>query len=168
MYKTAMPSFNIRDAAVDDAASIAKHRVSMFADMGAVPSDEHAAQLLEASVVALRSALAEGSYKGWLAFDEDRQVVGGAGVHIKPQLPRIASGDLKIKSGPVPLVVNVYTEKPWRHRGVARALMKSLLNWARENGFDRVLLHASDAGRPLYTALGFQPTNEMRWTPHEL
>ena len=31
----------------------------------------------------------------------------------------------------------------------------------RSEGFGAVYLHASDAGRPLYANLGFQPTNEM-------
>jgi hypothetical protein len=39
------------------------------------------------------------------------------------------------------------------------------MDWSREQGFDRVVLHASDAGRPLYEKIGFKPTNEMRWTP---
>jgi hypothetical protein len=43
--------------------------------------------------------------------------------------------------------------------------MHTLLQWAREQGFDRVVLHASDAGRSLYESLGFKSTNEMRWSP---
>jgi len=43
-------------------------------------------------------------------------------------------------------------------------LMHRLLGWAQAEGYDRVSLHASDAGRALYASLGFRPTNEMRWT----
>jgi GNAT superfamily N-acetyltransferase len=68
-------------------------------------------------------------------------------------------------TAPVPLIVNVYTEPTWRGRGIARALMQALMDWADTAGCDRVLLHASDAGRPLYQSLGFAPTNEMRWSP---
>ena len=160
-----MPTFDIRDATIDDVAAIARHRVTMFSDMGQVPSEQHAAALLQASILALRSSFEEGSYRGWLAIDEHAVVIAGAGVHIKPNLPRLVPGDRKVASGPVPLVVNVYTEPAWRHQGVARALMRKLLDWASSNGFDRVVLHASDAGRALYTSLGFQATNEMRWTP---
>jgi hypothetical protein len=42
--------------------------------------------------------------------------------------------------------------------------MQAMMEWARAQGFDRLLLHASDAGRPLYRSLGFLPTNEMRWS----
>ena len=43
--------------------------------------------------------------------------------------------------------------------------MNTLLKWAIAQGYDRVHLHASDAGRPLYQSLGFVPTNEMRCSP---
>ena len=67
--------------------------------------------------------------------------------------------------GQVPLVVNVYTEPGSRGRGIARALMQALMEWAAARRFDRVLLHSSVAGRALYVSLGFVPTNEMRWSP---
>jgi len=71
-----------------------------------------------------------------------------------------------VEVAPVPLVVNVYTERECRGQGVARALMRVVMKWAAATlGSDRVVLHASDAGRPLYTSLGFGPTNEMSWFP---
>jgi GNAT superfamily N-acetyltransferase len=60
------------------------------------------------------------------------------------------------------LVVNVFTEPAWRRRGIAELLMRRLLAWAREERLDRVVLHASAEGRPLYERLGFVSTNEMR------
>jgi predicted GNAT family acetyltransferase len=62
------------------------------------------------------------------------------------------------------LVVNVYTEAAWRRRGIARTLMKTAMEWSVARGYDRMVLHASDAARPLYASLGFAATNEMRWS----
>jgi GNAT superfamily N-acetyltransferase len=100
-----------------------------------------------------------------LAADDGGAVIGGAGVHIKPQLPRISHDGARVVATPVPLAVNVYTEPEWRGRGIARALMNVLMKWAAGQGTDRLVLHASDAGRPLYLTLGFEATNEMRWFP---
>jgi GNAT superfamily N-acetyltransferase len=158
-----MPDYVIRRASVDDAAIIAKHRVTMFRDMGQVPTDAMAAELLELSTPALTATLRDGSYVGWLALDAKGDIVAGAGVHIKPQLPRPSADRIAVT--PVPLVVNVYTEPAWRRRGLARALMITLMQWAKDQGFDRVNLHASKDGHALYVALGFVATNEMRWTP---
>ena len=160
-----MNTYRIREAGVEDAAVIAGHRVAMFRDMGQVPSDALATRLLSASTAALFELLRAGSYVGWLATDGDDRVIAGAGVDLKPQLPRISHDGVGIATGTVPLVVNVYTEPDWRRRGVARALMQVLMAWARARRVDRVVLHASDDGRPLYSSLGFVATNEMRWSP---
>ena len=160
-----MLQYAIRQAEAADAGIIAGHRVAMFRDMGEVPSDELAETLRSAAASSLAELLRAGGYVGWLAVDPRGRVVAGAGVHIKDQLPRISPDRSHIEVAPVPLVVNVYTEPEWRHRGIARALMRTLMAWAANRGFDRVVLHASADGRPLYASLGFVATNEMRWSP---
>jgi GNAT superfamily N-acetyltransferase len=161
-----MPTrYHIRPCTQEDAATVARHRVEMFREMGNVPTDELARELLDKSTSALATALADGTYVGWFAVGDQGKVLAGAGVHIKPQLPRISSDGERVEGAPVPLVVNVYTERECRGEGVARSLMRALMKWAATLGSDRVVLHASDAGRPLYTSLGFSPTNEMSWFP---
>jgi GNAT superfamily N-acetyltransferase len=160
---SAAAAFSIRCAAVGDAAVIAGHRVGMFSDMGQVPTEALANELLQASTVALAALLREGSYLGWLAVDPQDRILAGVGVHIKPQLPRITHQG-RVATGPVPLMVNVYTEPGARRRGIARALMQAVMAWAKSQGCDRMVLHASDFGRPLYQSLGFSATNEMRWS----
>jgi GNAT superfamily N-acetyltransferase len=158
-----MTGYTIRRTTPSDAAVVAHHRVSMFRDMGEVPTPALATELLEASLAALAPLLREGSYVGWLAVGAHDEVLAGAGVHIKSTLPRITHQGL-VAAGPLPLAVNVYTEPGSRRRGIARALMQAMMEWARDQGFDRLLLHASDGARPLYRSLGFAPTNEMRWS----
>lgn len=135
----------------------------MFRDMGDVPNVELASELLQKSTTALTALLADGSYVGWFAIEGEADVIAGAGVHIKPQLPRISHDHVRIETSSVPLAVNVYTEPHWRGRRVARSLMRAMMEWATAQGTDRVVLHASAAGRPLYESLGFHATNEMRW-----
>jgi GNAT superfamily N-acetyltransferase len=162
-----MTQYRIRPCNQDDAATIAHHRVEMFREMGEVPTEDLARELLEKSSTALAAALADKTYVGWFAVSPAADVVAGVGAHIKPQLPRMAHTRTRVEVAPVPLVVNVYTEPEWRGQGVARALMGVLMDWAVSVGADRIVLHASDAGRPLYTDLGFKQTNEMRWFPPE-
>jgi GNAT superfamily N-acetyltransferase len=163
-----MTEYGIRPCTPEDAAVVARHRVEMFRDMGEVPTQKLALELLDRSTAALAAALADGTYVGWLAVEAAGKVIAGAGAHIKPQLPRISPGRTHIESGPLPLVVNVYTEREYRGQGIARAIMRVLMDWAMSKGTDRIVLHASNQGRPLYTSLGFHPTNEMRWSRPEL
>jgi GNAT superfamily N-acetyltransferase len=155
-------SFSIRPASSEDAPTIARHRTQMFCEMGEISGEQQQRQLLEASLIATGAAISDGSYQGWLAIDDNDIVLGGAGVHIKAQMPRPDLGG-GVASCDVPLVINVYTEPAWRGCGVARTLMLHVQDWARAQRFDRVVLHASLMGRPLYERLGFKNTNEMRW-----
>jgi len=104
-----------------------------------------------------------GDYLAWVAEDEAGTIVGGAGVHLRPILPRADAPDA-LEFGPEALIVNVYVDREWRRRGVARALMVAILDALASRGISRILLHSSEDGRRLYESLGFTPTNEMRLT----
>ena len=50
----------------------------------------------------------------------------------------------------------------WRRRGLGELMLREVLAWARAERLDRLVLHASDAGRHLYERPGLAATNEMR------
>ena len=103
-----------------------------------------------------------GEYLAWLAEGDGIQAIGGAGVQLRPILPRPQPGRAEL--GPEAIVLNVYVEAAWRRRGVGRALMSAVLEALSHRRIRRVVLHASNDGRRLYERLGFTPTNEMRLT----
>ena len=138
----------------------------MFRDMGQVtPEGYHAIVAIAES--RLREALASGEYVAWLALAPDgKTVIGGAGAQRRLAFPhphRFEDGSPGVAEGRHAIVLNVYTEPEWRRRGVAEALMRQVIRWAQEERLDRLVLHASDEGRPLYERLGFTATNEMRY-----
>ena len=100
--------------------------------------------------------LGSGQYVGWLLESADGTIVAGAGVAIRRLLPRVET-QIACEA----LVVNVYVAPDSRHQGLARRLMETILAWVRAQGIERVVLHASSMGRPLYQSLGFVPTTEM-------
>ncbi len=144
----------IREATAADLDIIIHQRLAMFRDMGY--DERQLAPVAEAARQYYAAALPRGGYHGWLA-EEDGKVVAGAGVVISdwPGHPR----------APQPrraMILNVYTEPEHRHRGYARHLMTTILDWCRGQGFGAVALHGSKDGRPLYEQMGFTPTNELR------
>ena len=159
-----MAGYSIRRATVADAPVLARHRAEMFRDMGEV-ADELYDTLTEASRAYFARAIPEGRYVAWVALADPDQgsVIGGAGVELRELLPRPAPSGRRLVRGRQGLILNVFTERPWRRRGVADALMRDLLRWCRDAGIESLVLHASDEGRPLYEKLGFTPTNEMRY-----
>lgn len=108
------------------------------------------------SAIYLATAIADGSFRAWLACENDRVVAGGA-VLVSPWPAH--PYDLECRRA---TILNVYTDPAYRRRGVARKLMQTMLAWCRREGFARVTLHASADGRHLYESLGFEPSNEMR------
>jgi GNAT superfamily N-acetyltransferase len=148
--------YHLRRATADDAAVVARHRVAMFCDMGQLGAHE-IEPLRDASQRALRAALADGGYLGWL-IERAARVVAGGGLILRPLLPRPGA----LHGGSEAYVLNVYTEPAERRRGLARHLMQTMLTWCDAQGVARIALHASDDGRPLYCQLGFAPTNELR------
>ena len=146
----------IRQASGSEAAIILHHRRSMFRDMGEGTAEE-LDRMVEVAGPWLARALADGSYRHWLAVDASGTVAGGGGVLLCPwpANPRDACTQRAV-------ILNVYTEAEFRRRGIARRVMLTILEWIKERGFRAVNLHASDEGRGLYEKLGFEATNEMR------
>jgi GNAT superfamily N-acetyltransferase len=160
-----LDDLTLRLATPADARLLAEHRVAMFRDMGSIHASQEAA-LLEASSAYFAAALASGEYVGWVAHPtgEPGTAIGGAGVQIRTLLPRPDACGQGLLIGREGLVLNVYVEKAWRRRGVAREMMDEVLRWAGTAGIVRLVLHASAEGRALYETMGFVPTNEMRYT----
>jgi GNAT superfamily N-acetyltransferase len=148
----------IRPAGVGDAQVIARHRASMFRDMGSV-SPEESELLRIASEPWFSNLLTDGDYLAWLV-EHDGAVVAGGGIFVQEGGP--APG--RYRMGRLGHIANVYTEPAHRRRGLARRLMETMLNWCASNGIDHVTLGASDEGKPLYESLGFKPISHMMLT----
>jgi GNAT superfamily N-acetyltransferase len=162
----AMSDFTLRPITPDDAVIVARHRTAMFVEMGSLAASD-ADAMVDATAEYLRPAIARGEYYGWLALAAGQEgvetVAGGAGVQLRPQLPRPKPGG-GLLTGRQGIILNVYVDPAFRRRGLARRLVAAAIDWARAQQLAGLVLHASDAGRPLYEQLGFVSTNEMRFT----
>ena len=154
--------FRVRRATVQDAELIAWQRARMFQDMGEVSGDGFET-LRQKAQTRLEEWIEAGNYVGWLATPVDKPdvVVGGAGIQLQSILPRPLSPST-ISKGRQGTIVNVFTEPKWRRRGVSSLLIKEINAWSKNEGLDRLLLHASEDGRSVYEKLGFVDGNEMR------
>lgn len=149
--------------AESDLEAIVRHRRAMFRDMG--HGDEQALDAMsDAFRPWLRRKMEAGEYLGWFVLASDSSIAAGLGLWLMDWPPHMtASGPWRGN------ILNVYTEPPYRRRGMARGLVRMALDWCAEHRVGAVILHASAEGRGLYESLGFAPTNEMRviMTPAE-
>jgi GNAT superfamily N-acetyltransferase len=164
MHSEVPDEFRVRFATVDDADVISWHRARMFQDMGELPADLFEA-FRASSRDQLRHLLARGRYVGWLLSLENapNKIIAGVGVHLRDVLPHPIENTATFAEGRHGIIVNVFTEPEWRRKGLAGMLLKQVIDWAREQQLDRLVLHSSDDGRALYERLGFVATNEMRF-----
>ena len=149
-------SYTLRLATADEVSVVAHHRAAMFRDMKEV-DDEGASMIANASVDHLAALIEAREYFGFLA-EHQGEIAGGGGVWLRPLLPRPGRPNGSMEA----YVLNVYTEPEHRRSGVARAIMEAIIEWSRGQRVERITLHASNEGRPLYESLGFEISNEMR------
>lgn len=148
-----MQSF--RPVAPTDLELICHHRAAMFRDAG------RAEALLTAMADPFRDwlkpRLDDGRYFGFIA-ERDGTAVGGIGLMVLDWPPH----PLHPQQGQRGYVLNVYVEPSHRGQGIAKALMAAGEAEFAARKIDFLVLHATDAGRPLYAQMGWNaPDTEM-------
>ena len=127
----------------------------MFHDLGG-----HAAASLDAADPVyrrwLRRRLVNGNAAGWIIESGGAPVASGI-VWIKPVQPRPGA-----PRGRVPYLMSMFTEPAHRGKGHAPRIVKAALAWCKAEGHEKLELHASEFGRPVYEKLGFERSWEMR------
>ena len=147
-------SYAIRRAAPDDAALLAEHRARVWREVGD-HSDESMAAQVPIWTAWFHDALADGVYVSFIAEENGEPIASGSLlVHVaipRPGWPSDREGRVQ----------SVYVVPHARRRGIARALMAEIMDYARAAALIRLTLHPSDDARPLYAALAFVQLDEM-------
>jgi GNAT superfamily N-acetyltransferase len=147
--------FAVRRATTNDIDVLAGHRRSMFVDMGY--RDETALDAMTAKCHDwLLERMQREEYLAWLVIAPDQSIAAGTGLWLMDWPPHMIGGGVRGN------ILNVYTAREFRRRGLARELMQVAIDWCRSRAIDVLVLHASPEARPLYESMGFGGTNEMR------
>ena len=93
--------------------------------------------------------LADGTFVSWLAEDGGRSV-GTSGMSFVEKPPYFGC-----PTGKIGLLSSMYTDPAFRRRGIARELLRRVVDEARAYGCGAVQITASDMGVLLYTDFGF-------------
>lgn len=152
-----MGEITYRKAAADDLEALARLRWAMqFERQADHPSDPEA---WETYLAAYRDAFAEqiaqGGFDAWLAEDGSQAV--SCVVLLWWRTPPIFDQLVRRRG----MVSSVYTLPEYRRRGISRELMLMLIARAKELQIRRLVLWASEMGRPLYESIGFEPSHSM-------
>ncbi len=105
----------------------------------------------------LRREWRRGKFLAFVATGNEGQILGSGGIWLMPTHPR-----LQRYTPELPYILSMYTERRARRRGVATAILRACIDWATRHRYPRIILHASEMGRPVYERLGFEASREMR------
>lgn len=150
-------AFRVRKATSRDIEVLTRQRHSMLTEMRPRTDDEmkvHDAAFKRWAANKMRA----GEYFPFLVVDSRGRPVAGGAVWLREHQPSPGRGEFR-----VPYLLSVYTEPGFRRRGLATLLLTHANRWAKRNGYDRIVLHASEMGRPVYERFGYKGTNEMEY-----
>jgi GNAT superfamily N-acetyltransferase len=146
----------VRRATAADWRVLIAHRHGMFAE---IPGNS--ARRLSAHDAVYRRwilpRIRSGEVIELLVESRTGRVIASGGIWFRPEQPRPS-----LARPVVPYLFSMFTEPKFRRRGFARRIVREALRICRARGFRRVTLHAAPKGRPLYRAMGFERSWEMR------
>ncbi|WP_101428827.1 GNAT family N-acetyltransferase [Bifidobacterium pseudolongum] len=91
----------------------------------------------------------DGTFVSWLALDKGR-IVGTSGMSFVEKPPYFGC-----PTGRMGLLSSMFTDPDYRRRGIAKELLRRVVEEARAYGCGTVQITASDMGVKLYGAFGF-------------
>lgn len=102
----------------------------------------------------LKETIPSGEFIAWIAIDEDK-IVATSGIVFYRMAPCKSSSN-----GKVAYIQNMYTLKEYRRKGIARELFARTIEEAKAKGCTKIMLNASDDGKPLYEQFGFKDVRD--------
>lgn len=171
------PGALVRPATVADAAALGAMRAAQQAELaGGTAYAAGIAAYADACTAFFARELGrpDAWVLGWIATAgtgtgdaADAAPAGSAVLTLAPGMPRFEPGRSGHAHGsPDGRIRSIYVVPAARRRGLARALTLAAIAEAERRGVGRLMLGASDAGRPLYEALGFVAKgDEMVYAP---
>ncbi len=113
---------------------------------GVIPSN----RLLAANRQYYRRNIAEGRHIAVIA-ETDCVGVGCGAICLSEELPSPDN-----PSGKCAYLMNIYVRHEYRRHGVGHAIVRWLVDKAKDLGCDKIYLETTDCARPLYNSIGFK------------
>lgn len=154
MNRTTVEPPAIRPGTVEELDRYADFWLAMFQEVGLISESDMVRDWRTRFREYFQRRIQAGEARFFVAL-EGGEIVGTAGALIADGYPFAVHG---IKRG---YIFGVRVAPAHRKLGIATQLTQEAVAFLRALGCERIRLHASRFGRPIYERLEFRPTNEM-------
>ena len=144
-----MNEITYRRAVLSDAEKLAELR-SIFLKELENASEEERIIIEQANLEYLKKAFCDNSFISWVALDND-EIIATSGLCFSVVPPYF-----QVPDGKVAYIMNMVTFPSYRNQGIGTELFKRIIEEAKQLGYKKITLNASDMGRPLYEKYGFK------------
>lgn len=140
----------IRKAIEKDIDILIDYRIVFLKEAQGTPSNEIEKLLKQSLRKYFLKSIKNNSFIAWIA-EYHNEPVGFSAMVIREQ-----PGNFQIPNGTTGYVLNMYTHKDYRRRGIASLLFQKLIDEAKLMCLDRIDLRATSSGEKLYKKFGFK------------
>jgi GNAT superfamily N-acetyltransferase len=150
---------NLREAFIGDISVLAKHHRNMFEEIwtqkGEPISTVKAQEIEKAYTQKLELEMGEGICKAWV-IESKGEIVSSGAITFVSFVP--TPYDLSSK---IAYLHSIFTEKSYRNKKCAQRVIHAAIKYCSDQGVNRMILTASNAGKTIYEKIGFHSTPEM-------
>ena len=112
-------------------------------------------KFVEECVEFFRSKAGGGYHVYWVAEVGD-EIIAQVFVHIVEMIPRPCRIDDRFG-----YVTNDYTKPEHRNQGIGTLLFEKVIEWAKDNDLELLIVYPSERAVPFYERLGFESENDV-------
>lgn len=149
-----MNGIALKKATGSDIATLVEFRIIFLKEIQGPCSAESEAVLQHSLTEYFTKSMHPGSFIAWMAWDEGKPV-GFSGMVIREQ-----PGTLTLPGGRTGYILNMFTLKAYRKKGICSLLFEKLITEAMNLNLDKVELHATREGEPVYRKFGFKEPHD--------
>lgn len=143
-------SIIIRRAFTEELETLLEWRMEVLHHVFAIPENENTHELYVANREYYQKSIPSGEHIAVFA-EMDGTIVGCGGLCLYREMPSPDN-----PSGDCAYLMNIYTRGAYRGQGVGSAVVRWLVNYAKEHSVTKIYLETSESGRALYENMGFR------------
>jgi len=143
-----------RRATINDIDTIIENRIEFLNEMQGKPSPGKEPRVKKSLEEYFKKSLIDETFISWIA-EYDHNAVGFSGMVIREQ-----PGNFEIPDGKTGYILNMFTIKKFRNNGICKVLFQKLIEDARSLNLNKIELHATEDGEPVYKQFGFSEPHD--------